>query len=73
MPPLTPAQGGDTTTAWGISGEDSVQSAQREQVKVQIIKRWAANYPGLPLEGKAKAKSCRAARQTRGISGDDKV
>ncbi|MBS7274995.1 MAG: hypothetical protein KIG76_00660 [Eubacteriales bacterium] len=31
---------------------------------------YAATFPS---EGKAKAKSCRAARQTRGISGDDKV
>ena len=37
--------GGDTTTAWGSSGEGSVQAAQRGQVKVQIIKHPAANTP----------------------------
>ena len=31
---------------------------------------YAATFPS---EGKAKAKSCRAARQTRGISGYDKA
>ena len=59
--PLTPSAGRNTTTAWGSSGEDSVQAAQRGQVKVQIIKRPAANiFFGFPSEG--KAKSGRAAR-----------
>ena len=55
--PLTPAVSSDTTTACGSSGEDSVQTAQRGQIKVQIIKRPAANYPWLPLEGKLSASA----------------
>ena len=50
---MTPAKDGDTTTAWGISGEDGVQVAQRGQVRIQIIKHPAANHLWLPLEGKA--------------------
>ena len=36
--PLTHAVGRDTTTARGVSGEDSVQAAQRGQVRVQAVK-----------------------------------
>ena len=65
--PLTPAVISDTTTACGSSGEDSVQAAQRGQVKVQIIKRPAANiFFGFPS---------RAAKQGRGnesVSGGDR-
>ena len=64
---MTPAEGSDTTTAWGISGKDSVQAAQRGQVKVQIIKHSAANILlGFPS---------RAAKQGRGnesVSGGDR-
>ena len=41
--PLTPAEGSDTTTAWSISREDSVQTAQREQIKARTVKHPAAN------------------------------
>ena len=51
--PLTPAVSSDTTTAWGSSGEGSVQAAQRGQVGVQVIKRSAANtFFGFPLRGR---------------------
>ena len=64
---MTPAGISDTTTACGSSGEDSVQAAQRGQVKVQIIKRPAANiFFGFPS---------RAAKQGRGnesVSGGDR-
>ena len=59
--PLTPAEGSDTTTVCGSSGEGSVQVAQCGQGGVQVIKRSAANtFFGFPFEG--KAKSGRAAR-----------
>ena len=65
---MTPAVRSDTTTAWGSSGEDSVQSAQRGQVKVQIIKRPAANILlGFPSEGKLRPQAvmrCSAKRVT---------
>ena len=58
---MTPAKGGDTTTAWGISGKDSVQAAQRGQVKARTVKRPAANILlGFPSKGKPKRS--RAAR-----------
>ena len=41
----------------GYQREDGVQVAQRGQVKAQIIKRPAANYPWLPLEGKLSASA----------------
>ena len=56
---MTPAVSSDTTTACGISGEGSVQAAQRGQVKARTVKRSAANILlGFPL---------RAAKQGRGI------
>ena len=65
--PLTPAVSSDTTTAWGISGKDSVQAAQRRQVKTRTVKRPAANiFFGFPS---------RAAKQGRGnesVSGGDR-
>ena len=53
---MTPAVGSDTTTAWGISGKDSVQAAQRGQIKARTVKRPAANFPCLPPEGKVSAE-----------------
>ena len=61
--PLTPAVGRDTTTAWGSSVEDSVQAAQRGQVRARTVKHSAANFPWLPLKGKPRLGSCRAARR----------
>ena len=53
--PLTPAAGRDTTTAWGISGKDSVQAAQRGQVRARNVKHSAANILlGFPSKGKAE-------------------
>ena len=53
--PLTPAEGSDTTTVCGSSGEDEVQAAQRGQVKARTVKRPAANILlGFPAEGKAE-------------------
>ena len=55
--PLTPSAGRDTTTAWGSSGEDSVQAAQRGQVRARTVKHSAANFPWLPLEGKLRPQA----------------
>ena len=45
--------------------EDSVQAAQRGQVRAWTVKHSAANYPWLPLEGKAKSgRAVRLAEQT---------
>ena len=50
--PLTPAEGSDTTTVCGSSGEGSVQVAQCGQGGVQVIKRPAANILlGFPSRG----------------------
>ena len=38
----------------GKQWENSVQVAQRGQIKARTVKRSAANYPWLPLEGKAE-------------------
>ena len=51
--PLTPAEGSDTTTVCGSSGEGSVQVAQCGQGGVQVIKRSAANtFFGFPSKGR---------------------
>ena len=41
----------------GYQLEDGVQVAQRGQVGVRTVKRPAANYPWLPLEGKLSASA----------------
>ena len=55
--PLTPAEG-TATTAWGSSGEDSVQTAQHRQVKARTVKHPAANtFLGFPSEGKLRPQA----------------
>ena len=45
--------------------DGSVQAAQRGQVRAWTVKRSAANYPWLPLEGKAKSgHAARLAEET---------
>ena len=52
--PLDPRCGERHHHRMGKQWEDSVQAAQRGQVRAWTVKHSAANYPWLPLEGKAE-------------------
>ena len=52
--PLDPRCGERHHNRMGYQREDSVQAAQRGQDKARTVKHSAANYPWLPLEGKAE-------------------
>ena len=55
--PLDPRCGERHHHRMGYQREDSVQAAQRGQIKARTVKHSAANYPWLPLEGKLSASA----------------